>query len=101
MSLQIPYTYLQDNFIIWASFERKFFKSWGNFFLNDGLFRTLEVILQSYMLEKMLISNSKKTVQDYQCELNFGGLGIDIREYASFQSLQCKEVIRDHRLFKF
>ena len=53
------------------------------------------------MLEKMLISNSKKTVQDYQCELNLGGLGIDIREYASFQSLQCKEVIRDHRLFKF
>ena len=50
------------------------------FFLNDGLFRTLEVILQSYMPEKMLISNSKKTVQDYQCELNFGGLGIDIRE---------------------
>ena len=32
------------------------------------------------MPEKMLISNSKKTVQDYQCELNFGGLGIDIRE---------------------
>ena len=53
------------------------------------------------MLERMLISNSKKTVQDYQCELNFGGLGIDIREYASFQSLQCKELIRDHRHFKF
>ena len=77
MSLRIPYTCLQYNFIIWTSFERKFYQSWGNFF--DGLFRTLEVILHGYM-EKMLISNSKETVQDYQCELNFGELGIDIIE---------------------
>lgn len=35
------------------------------------------MILHGYM-EKTLNSNSKKTVQDYQCELNFGELGIDI-----------------------
>lgn len=83
MSLQIPYTCLQENLIIWTRFRKEILQVLGKFFfLNDGLFRTLEVILHGYM-EKMLISNSKETVQDYQCELNFGGLGIDIRDYAS------------------
>lgn len=74
------------------------------FFLS--YFGTIEQAWSMYM-EKMLFTNSKKTLQYYQCELNFEAPGIDIGECASlrvysghFLIAKDKELIQDHRHFK-